>query len=324
MCPTTKKTKNTASEDTDGVATNTVTAEAVVEDPRYDWRREAIEGGSLRHVDLHKGVNGWASPPGDFFHLRGPNYFSRRQKCPSGDWLLRPAGVDWLRSVNRLDNVLGRPDNRIATALRGAHSLGCSRKAFLVAVNLQIPGRECHSAVFYYASEDPIPPGSLLYRFIHGDDAFRNARFKIVNRIVKGPWIVKRAVGNHAACLLGKALSCNYHRGENYLEIDVDIGSSSIANAILHIALGCVTAVTIDMGFLVEAQEEEELPERLIGAVRVAQMEMCSARYVETRHKAAEVGKGGFWAPAKVNDLHHQPDRSLEAKSSRSSEGEDG
>ncbi|KAG6471537.1 protein ENHANCED DISEASE RESISTANCE 2-like [Zingiber officinale] len=289
MCPTTKNPNDTAYEDASGFAPTRVISLAVVEDPSYDWRREAIEGGSLRHVDLHKGVNGWASPPGDFFRLRGPDYFSSRQKYPSGEWLLRPAGVDWLRSANRLDNVVGRRDNRIATALRRAHSLGRARKAFVVAVNLQIPGRECHSAVFYYAAEDPIPAGSLLYRFIHGDDAFRNARFKIVNRIVKGPWLVRTSVGNHAACLLGKALGCNYHRGENYLEIDVDIGSSAIATAILHIALGCVTEVTIDMGFLVEAQEEEELPERLIGAVRVAQMEMSSARYVETR----DVGKEG-------------------------------
>ncbi|RRT68171.1 hypothetical protein BHM03_00040947 [Ensete ventricosum] len=307
MCPTTEKPAETATEAAGGGGgQGALPAEPVgaAQEPCYDWRRDAIEGGSLRHVDLHTGTNGWASPPGDLFNLRGPNYFSRRQKCPSGEWLLRPAGVDWLRSTSRLDNVLGRPDNRVAGALRRARALGLARKAFLFAVNLQVPGRECHSAVFYFAAEEPIPPGSLFYRFVHGDDAFRNARFKIVNRIVKGPWIVRAAVGNHAACLLGKALTCKYLRGEDYLEIDVDIGSSAIANAILHLALGCVTAVTIDMGFLVEAQAEEELPERLLGAVRVAQMEMSSATYLETKPKAAEAGKGGFRGLAKVN--HHQ------------------
>ncbi|CAL9175449.1 unnamed protein product [Musa hybrid cultivar] len=268
----------------------------------YDWRQEVIDSGSLRRVDLHTGSNGWASPPGDLFALRGRQYFSHRQKAPSGDWLLNPAGVDWLRSPSRLDNVLGRSDNRVAAALRRARALGRAQKTFLFAVNLQVPGgRECHSAVFYFAAEDTIPPGSLFYRFVHGDDEFRNARFKIVNRIVKGPWIVKTAVGNYAACLLGKALTCNYHRGENYLEIDVDIESSSIAKAILRLALGYVTAVTIDMGFLVEAQAEEELPERLLGAVRVAQMEMGSATYVDTRTKAAESTRGsGFRGLAKA------------------------
>ncbi|XP_028799056.1 protein ENHANCED DISEASE RESISTANCE 2-like [Neltuma alba] len=245
-----------------------------------DWISEAIAGGSLRRVDMHHGTNGWASPPGDLFFLRSKNYLTKRQKAPAGDYLLSPAGMDWLKSNTKLDNVLGRPDNRVSHALRIAQDQGRSLKSFIFAVNLQVPGKDYHSAVFYFATEDPVPSGSLLYRFINGDDAFRNQRFKLVNRIVKGPWIVKKAVGNYSACLLGKALTCNYHRGPNYLEIDIDIGSSAIANAILHLALGYVTSVTIDMGFLVESQTEDELPERLIGAVRVCQMEMSSARVV--------------------------------------------
>lgn len=260
----------------------------------YDWLSEAINGGSLRPVDLDGGTNGWASPPGDLFNLRSKTYLRTRQKSPSGDWLLLPAGVDWLRSPARLDNVLARPDNRVAGALRRAQSRGRALKAFLVAVNLQVPpgGRDgqCRSAVFYFAADGErrqIRPGSLLYRFIHGDDGFRDSRFKLVNRIVRGPWIVRAAVGNYAACLLGKALRCQYHRGDGYLEIDVDIGSSAIANAVLRLALGYVTAVTIDMGFVVEGQEEEELPEQLFGAVRIAQMELSSATFVDTTADAA-------------------------------------
>ncbi|XP_078443871.1 enhanced disease resistance-like protein (DUF1336) [Wolffia australiana] len=248
-----------------------------------EWRSEAINGGSLRRVDLEGGSNGWASPPGSLFALRGRGFFSRRQKAPSGDYLLRPAGVDWLRAAARLDDVLGRADNRVMAALRRAQAHGRAPKAFLLAVNLQIPGRDHHSAVFYFAADDPLPPSSLLHCFVHSDDAFRDARFKLVNRLVRGPWLVRAAVGGHSACLLGRALRCQYRRGENYLEIDVDIGSSAIANAILHLALGCVSAVTIDMGFVVEAQEEDELPERLIGAVRISQMEMSSATFVETK-----------------------------------------
>ena len=111
---------------------------------------------------------------------------------------------------------------------------------------------------------------------------------------------MKKAVGNYSACLLGKALTCNYHRGRNYFEIDVDIGSSAIANAILHLALGYVTSVTIDMGFVVEAQAEEELPERLIGAVRVCQMQMSSATVLDVAHAPPSSRGMGF---AKVN--HH-------------------
>ncbi|KAH7523921.1 protein ENHANCED DISEASE RESISTANCE 2-like [Ziziphus jujuba] len=296
MCPTKQKHRSSGKEHAGKCSRSggsTTTA--------FDWMAESINGGSLRHVDLHTGINGWASPPGDLFSLRAKNYFTKRTKSPSGDYLLSPAGMDWLKSSAKLDNVLARPDNRVAASLRKAQSQGKSLKSFVFAVNLQVPGKDHYSAVFYFATDDAVQPGSLLYRFINGDDAFRNQRFKIVNRIVKGPWIVKKTVGNYGACLLGKALTCNYHRGPNYFEIDVDIGSSTIASAILHLALGYVTSVTIDMGFMVEAQTEDELPERLVGAVRVCQMEMSSATtvVVDAAH-APNMARG----MAKVN--HHK------------------
>ena len=292
MCPT----NNEISSSGTGICSNSGEAPSA-----SDWISEVIGGGPLRYVDLNTGTNGWASPPGDLFSLRSKNYLTKRQKSPAGDYILSPAGMDWLKSNGKLENVLARPDNRVMHGLRKDQAKGKSMKSFVFAVNLQVPGKDHYSAVFYFATQDPIPTGSLLYRFINGDDVFRNQRFKLVNRIVKGPWILKKAVGNYSACLLGKALTCNYHKGPNYFEIDVDIGSSAIANAILHLALGYVTSVTIDMGFLVEAQTEDELPEKLIGAVRVCQMEMTSATVVDGPSTPA-MGRGvGL---SKVN--HHK------------------
>uniref|UniRef100_A0A0E0Q254 Protein ENHANCED DISEASE RESISTANCE 2 C-terminal domain-containing protein n=1 Tax=Oryza rufipogon TaxID=4529 RepID=A0A0E0Q254_ORYRU len=200
-----------------------------------------------------------------------------------------------------------------ASLRQGRQWVGLAAGGFVPPAREGVPGRpDAYSAVFYFAAEAAIPAESLLGRFVHGDDAYRNARFKIVNRIVKGPWLVRATVGNYAACLLGRALTCRYHGGDGYLEIDVDIGSSAIASAILHLALGAVTSVTIDMGFLVESQSEEELPERLFGAVRIAQMEMGAAKYVETAPDdvvpdAGRAGAGFRVHSAKVaNDSRHQ------------------
>jgi hypothetical protein len=107
------------------------------------WREEAVAAGSLRQVDLDRGANGWASPPGDLFHLRARGYFSggggKRGKAPSAaEWLLRPAGVDWLRSHARLDHVLARDDNRVAAAFRRARLRKDPTAHFLLAVNLQV------------------------------------------------------------------------------------------------------------------------------------------------------------------------------------------
>ncbi|KAL2897531.1 Protein ENHANCED DISEASE RESISTANCE 2-like [Bienertia sinuspersici] len=262
------------------------------ETPLKDWREETINGGSLRHVDLNKGSNGWASPPGNLFSLRSKQYLTKKVKSSAAiDYLLKPTAVDWLRSTNKLEHVLSRHDNRVMRVLRTHQSNGSLLKSFVFAVNLQVPGREHHSAVFYFSTDEAIQAGSLLDRFINGDDGTMDS---------------KTAVGNYSACLLGKALNCRYHRGPDYLEIDVDISSSKIAGAMVHLALGCVTSVTIDMGFVVEGQNEEELPEKLIGAVRICQMEMDSAQFVDCNTPLLDGAGVGRLGLAKVNHVDGQ------------------
>ncbi|CAH2044387.1 unnamed protein product [Thlaspi arvense] len=245
--------------------------------PVPEWITETINGGSLRLVDLHTGINGWASPPGDVFSLRSANYFTNKEKSPGGDCLLSLAGVDWLKSSTKLEHVLARPDNRVAQALRKAQSLGQSLDSFIFAVNFQVPSKEPYSLVFYFATEDPIPSDSVLRQLIDGDDSFCGQRFKVLSRVVKGPWVVKAAAGSFGAFIVGKTARCSYHRGSNYLEIDVDLSSSAIMTALLRLALGYITSLTVDIGFVVEAQTEDELPERLIGACRVCHIELSTA-----------------------------------------------
>lgn len=249
---------------------------------KLDWKERIAKETSLKHVDVETGRNGWGAPPAELFHVRGPNFFGKRTKSPTVHGsILEPLGVDWLKSTAKLEHVLSHPHNVVRRAMEDAHAHGEALKAFVLAVNLMIPGKDHHSAIFYFVTEEPIVHGSLLYRFIHEDDAFRNSRLKMINKIVRGPWIVKTACGNHTTCLLGKALTCTYMRGKYYLEIDVDMGSSVIANGLLHLALGYVTSVAVDLAFLIESQTEEELPERLLGAVRIAHMEVEGAVAVE-------------------------------------------
>ena len=49
-----------------------------------------------------------------------------------------------------------------------------------------------------------------------------------------GPWPLKMAIGSKPA-LTGTKLAQYYYRGENYLEVDIDIGSSSVAANILSL-----------------------------------------------------------------------------------------
>ena len=89
----------------------------------------------------------------------------------------------------------------------------------------------------------PLKETPLLERFIYGDNAFRDSRFKLIPYISKvdlysmdvllakkraditffmwfsqGSWIVRQSVGRKS-CLVGQALQMNYFRGKNYLEV---------------------------------------------------------------------------------------------------------
>ncbi|KAG9142144.1 hypothetical protein Leryth_007597 [Lithospermum erythrorhizon] len=124
---------------------------------------------------------------------------------------------------------------------------------------MQIPGATKHNLAFYYMLTKPLEETPLLERFVNGDDTFRNSRFKLIPYISKGSWIVKQSVGNKA-CLVGQALEAKYFRGKNYMEIDIDVGSSTIANGVVNLVFGFLSNLVIELAFLIQADTEEELP----------------------------------------------------------------
>ena len=67
----------------------------------------------------------------------------------------------------------------------------------------------------------------------------------------------------------------------------MDIGSSIVANAIVHLAIGYLTTLTVDLAFLLEAQTESELPEQILGTIRLKKMDLAGAVPVELLAKDA-------------------------------------
>ncbi|CAM9476565.1 unnamed protein product [Choristocarpus tenellus] len=121
-----------------------------------------------------------------------------------------------------------------------------------------------------------IPVGclNLVRRFLSAEDKeFCDSRFKIIPSIVDGPWAVQAAVGNTPA-LMGKKVTQRYFRGENYLEISVDIGSSMLANKLFSLVKSCSVYAVLDMSFVVQGECKEELPERILGGVRLSNVNL--------------------------------------------------
>ncbi|KAK4792499.1 hypothetical protein SAY86_022934 [Trapa natans] len=224
--------------------------------------------GNLRHDVNDKARDCWNLSDGNNFRVRSKRFCYDKSKIPAGKHLMDLVAVDWFKDTKRMDHVARRK--------------GCAAQARILRLgtllnlySMQVPGSTHYSMVFYFVMKELIP-GSLLQRFVDGDDEFRNSRLKLIPSVPKGSWIVRQSVGS-TPCLLGKAVDCNYIRCPNYLEIDVDIGSSTVANGVLGLVIGVITTLVVDMAFLVQANTTDELPERLIGAVRVSHIELSSA-----------------------------------------------
>lgn len=217
--------------------------------------------GSLREGKDDDDIDCWTNPGGGGFMIRGSTYLKDYTKVRGGDPLLKLLAVDWLKAEQSIDKVALRPSCIV-------QSEAGRKLPFILIFNLQIPAKPNYNLVFYYATDMPVNKSSLLGKFIDGTDTFRDSRFKLIPSIVKGYWMVKRAVGTKA-CLLGKAVTCRYLRQDNFLEIDVDIGSSSVARSVIGLVLGYVTSLVVDLAVLIEASEETELPEHLLGTVRL-------------------------------------------------------
>ncbi|CAM6085598.1 unnamed protein product [Calypogeia fissa] len=245
------------------------------------WLREVRDGVALiRNIDVDDdSTSGWSSPPGYFFQVRGEDYLTSKMKVPGGDTLLQPVAFDWIKSSNgRIDAVLQDSHNRITKAINN----GCLTKDQVIwAFNVQVPSSEHYSFIAYYISSSPHCESSLIDRFVQGNDEFKNSRLKLIASIVKGPWAVKSAVGDHAICLLGRSLTCRYIQGERFIEVDVDLGSSIVANAIVHLAITYVKTLTVDLAFLIEGRTKEELPEKILGTIRFSHLDLDAATPVE-------------------------------------------
>ncbi|KAL1201379.1 Protein ENHANCED DISEASE RESISTANCE 2-like [Cardamine amara subsp. amara] len=204
----------------------------------------------------------WTTTDPSTFLIRGKTYLEDQKKVKAKGTLMQMVAADWLKSDKREDDLAGRPGGIVQKyAAKGGPE-------FFFIVNIQVPGSTTHSLVLYYMMSTPIEEHPLLVSFVNGDDAYRNSRFKLIPYISKGSWIVKQSVGKKA-CLIGQALEINYFKGKNYIELGVDIGSSTVARGVVSLVLGYLNKLVIEMAFLIQANTEEELPEYLLGTCRL-------------------------------------------------------
>ncbi|KAG4939455.1 hypothetical protein JHK84_045632 [Glycine max] len=216
----------------------------------------------------------WDESDASLFYIRGKTYLKDKKKVKAERTLMQMVGADWIQSNSRQDDLCSRPGSIVQQYEKNG------RPEFFFVVNFQVPGSSLYSIGLYYMMKTPLEDNPLLHSFVHGDDAYRNSRFKLIPYIFKGPWIVKQSVGNKPS-LLGKALDIRYIRGRNYLEVDINIGSSTVARGVVNLVLGYLNNLVVGMAFLIQGNTEKELPEVLIGTSQLNHLDTAKAFVVK-------------------------------------------
>jgi hypothetical protein len=207
----------------------------------------------------------WAEPDASLFMVRGPNYLTDKKKIASNSSKFHLVGVDLFSFESSLDryNVCGK-------TISSCYHI----KKFTFVVNMIIPGPENLSMIFYYQPtkenlfDENTPFSELFNDFLDGDDLFRTSRFKLIPTVVEGSFLIKQSVGSKPT-LVGNKLHCPFYKNDHSFEVDIDISSNSVANTVVSMVQSVTKSLVVDLAFLLEAQTEEELPEIILGTVRL-------------------------------------------------------
>eukprot|EP00466_Bigelowiella_natans_P011194 jgi/Bigna1/132566/aug1.18_g7274 len=116
----------------------------------------------------------------------------------------------------------------------------------------------------------------LIDTFRRGDDKFRSSRFKLLPKLLEAPSaivvLLRTVIGTLRPVLIGNKLTCYHYTGKNYMEVDIDTGSSFF---VCHLASSMVRAfqgIVVNQGFAIEGRDESELPERMLGVSKSNQI----------------------------------------------------
>ncbi|KAI5075820.1 hypothetical protein GOP47_0009896 [Adiantum capillus-veneris] len=250
-----------------------------------EWVERLRQGGQTP-LSLHSAPNSWACPLPHVFSVRSADYLTSKAKIPASDYLLQPLAFDFLQGPSPITHIMNHPHSRVRTALEAAVAVRCDGKSpqhqpFVWAFNFQVGNKTHHSVVFYFVSFTSPPQGSLMQTFLDGDDAFRNARLKVLTHYPGAPWLVQVVLGKMSVGMVGKLVKCTYTREQHYIEVDADMGSSILTRTAVNLTFGLAPLIVADMGFVLEGIHPNELPERILGAMRLVKLKPSSATHVD-------------------------------------------
>lgn len=241
--------------------------------------------------------NSYSNPPGSDFRVRDLGYLAGAKKVKGGKKRFSPesaytiVGINVFRSRKSMEHVA----SKVASLKRHIEAECAASSAqripgvpeFLV-VTWMFKGTFSseHTCVVHLfrrrldISPDPSQPRSeergferAFHKFLAGDAKVRRNKLKFEFQIREAPTALRKTIkilGGERPVLIGKALTTKFFDDPagNYMEIDHDVSSSTTASLINGSVLKTSGKIIVDTSWLIEAQDESELPEMLLGTVR--------------------------------------------------------
>jgi len=162
---------------------------------------------------------------------------------------------------------------------------------YFILINNRATGQKTCCCSFWYFTPEVLADNpqfaSLWQKFIDGDDEFRNQRFKCYPVIIDGSWILKQMVPN-VPTLLGMKVPITYWKGRNYLEIGVQCDQNYLAQSILSIAFPIAKKLTVDQCYILQSENEDELPEVVFAGIRYTHPDLSQGLEIDTSHMSTE------------------------------------
>jgi len=242
----------------------------------------------------------WSSPLSEKFNVRGKGYMKDRKKVPSDGAVFPSRGVDVFECEGFAPTNIASHPGLLNGKLRDVPTFLVNFRFSWGSLVLyyEIPSRFLSKLRNKYSSsssstnessatindnidqmvdEPSSPHDKAIHRFLCSADECKTYKLKLIPKIVEGNMLVKKLVTGKPVIIGNKLpISWTYVEADpmtgkaEYLEADLDIGSSSkSAQRIVGVCRKYMKSLTVDFGWVVEADEDDELPERLLACTRV-------------------------------------------------------
>lgn len=269
-----------------------------------------VMGSTVPHESSGSSSTCWTECSHDMFNIRmGPDYKKHGFKSPSLSFFYEPFGLDVLRSDEIITNVA--PHLMFPTQ-PSCYDPACGLPAILV-VNTQLP--LLSPSMFASSESDPgwsiiayyrirkeavdwgmsssgivdRPPALQVFKRMLGRGfSDRSLAFKaigMVSDLEKQNLPMASLISKYNGKPVLVTASSNFYAGTvpyPYLEIDYNVRKwSLLARTTLVQLTDKLKHLTVHVGYLVEATENEDLPERMLGGTTVRNIDLESAKFVK-------------------------------------------